>query len=155
MVKKFLLCAPVLFSLSVHAADTPFEFGSEAEAQRFQGLIEELRCMVCQNQSLADSNAELAQDLRAEVYAQMHRGLSDAAIASFLVTRYGDFVLYRPPLKKHTWALWFGPVLLLLLGLVIAIRLFMNNSRRPQAALTQEQRQRLKSLLQDEDAGAT
>jgi len=151
MVRGLALC--LFFSLSVHAADRPFAFKHAAEEQRFKELIEELRCLVCQNQSLADSNAELAQDLRAEVYAQMQAGLGDEEITSFLVARYGDFVLYRPALKRRTWILWFGPFVLLLIGAIVIIRLIIKTGQQQRQALTQEQRQAVASLLQGKDQG--
>ncbi len=83
---------------------------------RLKKLEEELRCLVCQNQSLADSNAPLAEDLRREVHALAAQGKDDEQIKQFLVQRYGDFVLYRPPVKATTWLLWAGPFLLLLVG---------------------------------------
>ncbi|KLB15641.1 cytochrome c-type biogenesis protein, partial [Xanthomonas hortorum] len=83
---------------------------------RFHALTAELRCVQCQNQSLADSNAQIAQDLRREVLALMHEGRSDTQIRQFLVARYGEFVLYRPRVESRTWLLWFGPLLVLLLG---------------------------------------
>ncbi len=86
---------------------------------RLKKLDEELRCLVCQNQSLADSNAPLAQDLRREVRSLADAGKSDAQIKEFLVARYGDFVLYKPPVKATTWLLWFGPFLLLAGGAVV------------------------------------
>jgi cytochrome c-type biogenesis protein CcmH len=86
---------------------------------RLKKLEEELRCLVCQNQSLADSNAPLAEDLRREVRALAKEGKSDEQIKEFLVTRYGDFVLYRPPVKSTTWLLWFGPFVLLAGGVLI------------------------------------
>ncbi|SOY62470.1 cytochrome c-type biogenesis protein [Cupriavidus taiwanensis] len=87
---------------------------SEAELDaRVHALSTELRCLVCQNQTLADSNAELAVDLRRQIRAQLRDGASDAAIKDYLVQRYGDFVLYQPPLRPLTWLLWFGPLLLL------------------------------------------
>ncbi len=89
----------------------------EATEQRLIAISSELRCLVCQNESLAGSNAELAYDLRREIREMIKDGKSDAEIRDFLVRRYGDFVLYRPPLKGVTLALWFGPALLLLGGL--------------------------------------
>ena len=86
------------------------------DEDRFHALSEELRCLVCQNQSLADSSAELAGDLRDEVREQMARGQSNEEIKAFLVARYGDFVLFKPPLKQTTWALWAGPFALLATG---------------------------------------
>lgn len=84
--------------------------------QRMIRLAEELRCLVCQNESLAGSRAELAEDLRREIRAQIRAGKSDAQVLEYLTSRYGDFVLYRPPLKPATWVLWFGPFLLLFGG---------------------------------------
>lgn len=103
----------------------PLPFKDHAQELRFQHLTEQLRCLVCQNENLADSNADLARDLRLEVFQLMQQGKSDAAIKQYLVARYGDFVLYKPPLKPGTWLLWFGPLGILLAGagvVVVAIR---------------------------------
>ncbi len=104
------------------AIDTPMEFNDPATELRFKNLTEELRCLVCQNQSLADSHAELAQDLRNEVYKMVIAGDSDKEIIDYMVTRYGDFVLYRPPVKNTTYFLWFGPFLILLIAIIIIAR---------------------------------
>lgn len=109
-----LLAAPVLAEPLVGA--TPLHYRDAEEEARFHALTAELRCVQCQNQSLADSNAQIAQDLRREVLALMQDGRSDAQIRQFLVERYGEFVLYRPRLEPRTWLLWFGPVALLLAG---------------------------------------
>ena len=109
---------------------SPLQYRSAAEEARFHALTAELRCVQCQNQSLADSNAQIAQDLRREVLALMHEGRSDAQIRQFLVARYGEFVLYRPQVESRTWLLWFGPLLVLLLG-GTAVALVV---RRPSAA---------------------
>jgi cytochrome c-type biogenesis protein CcmH len=97
-------------------AQEPLKFESTEQAERFNALTAELRCLVCQNQTLADSDAQLAQDLRQEVYNLMTSGKTDEEIKSFLVERYGDFVLYRPPLGTNTMLLWFMPILLLIIG---------------------------------------
>lgn len=94
----------------------PLQFRDAAEERRFHALVSELRCVMCQNQSLADSNAQIAVDLRREVLELMRQGKSDAEIKDFLVARYGEFVLYRPPVDAKTWLLWFGPALVLLFG---------------------------------------
>ncbi|MGD9600903.1 MAG: cytochrome c-type biogenesis protein [Gammaproteobacteria bacterium] len=99
------------------AADTPHVFADPAAQARYEALLEELRCLVCQNQSLADSHADLAQDLRDEVYRMVSEGRREDEIRDFMVARYGDFVLYRPPVTVLTVSLWFGPPLLL--GIVI------------------------------------
>ena len=93
--------------------------GDPATEARLRNLSQELRCLVCQNQTIADSNADLAVDLRREVRAQILQGRSDAEIKSYLVARYGDFVLYKPPVQANTALLWFGPLALLLLGVAI------------------------------------
>ncbi|MCX8049843.1 MAG: cytochrome c-type biogenesis protein CcmH [Methylohalobius sp.] len=98
---------------------------------RYHHLIEELRCLVCQNQSLADSNADLAEDLRSEVYTMLLAGKSDQEIVDFLVSRYGDFVLYRPPLKTTTALLWLGPFIAMALGALTLWRLIRRRSPNP------------------------
>ena len=90
--------------------------------KRLQGLSEELRCLVCQNQTIADSNAELAQDLRREIRGMIRDGRSDKEIIDFMVVRYGDFVLYRPPVKGITLLLWGGPLAFLILGIILLQR---------------------------------
>jgi cytochrome c-type biogenesis protein CcmH len=101
----------------------PLRFRDGAEEARFRGLVSQLRCVMCQNQSLADSNAQIAHDLRREVLDLMHEGRSDAEIERFLVARYGEFVLYRPRVESKTWLLWFGPALLLLAGGFVVARI--------------------------------
>ena len=100
---------------------SPLQYRDRAEEVRFHALTAELRCVQCQNQSLADSDAQIAHDLRREVLKLMHEGRSDAEIKQFLVDRYGEFVLYRPQLEAGTALLWFGPGLLLLMGAVLLI----------------------------------
>ena len=114
---RYLLFILLLFAcdLSLAAVDVQ-SFSTTQQAQRYQKLIEELRCLVCQNQNLADSNAELAQDLRHKVSRMIREGRSDQQILDYLVDRYGDFVRYRPPVNGSTLLLWLGPLLFLLLG---------------------------------------
>jgi len=121
--------------------------------ERAVRLAAELRCLVCQNQSIADSNAELAVDLRRQIREQITQGRSDGEIVDYMVQRYGDFVLYRPPLKATTLLLWFGPALLLLAGLVVLTRSLAARRRRADAAggaLSEEERARARRLLADE-----
>ena len=94
----------------------PLQFRSELEETRFRSLTHELRCVMCQNQSIADSDAQIAVDLRREILQLIREGRSDDEIRRFLVERYGEFVLYRPHVGPATWLLWFGPVLVLLAG---------------------------------------
>lgn len=117
LVVIFLLVA----ALPVYAIDV-IEFRNAAEEQRFRDLSAELRCLVCQNQSLDDSAAPLAQDLRDEVLELMRAGNTDAQIKQYLVERYGDFVLYRPRFTAANLLLWLGPVLLLLGGVLLVFR---------------------------------
>ena len=122
---RLLAIALCLFaSMLVHAID-PLPFKDHAEELRFQALTKQLRCLVCQNESLADSNAPLAADLRRDVFEQMQAGKSDEEIKAWLTARYSDFVLYDPPLHAATLLLWFGPAIVLLAGaaaVVIAVR---------------------------------
>lgn len=110
------LLLPLAAPAQVATNSAPLQFTDQAEAERFHGLVAELRCVMCQNQTLADSNAQIAQDLRREVLTLMREGKSDAEVKQFLVARYGEFVLYRPQVQSKTWLLWFGPALLLLAG---------------------------------------
>ena len=115
---------------------------------RLVDLSQELRCLVCQNESLASSHAELADDLRQEVRALIRAGKSDSEIKDFLVARYGDFVLYRPEVKPLTWVLWFGPFLLLVIAAIfLGVYLRQRQSLAAPAALNDEARERAKQLL--------
>ena len=107
---------------------TPLQFQDDAQEARFHQLATELRCVMCQNQSLADSNAQIAQDLRREVLELMNQGKSDAQIKQFLVQRYGQFVLYKPQVGAGTWLLWFGPAVLLLAGIGSVVYLVRKRS---------------------------
>ena len=124
-----------------------FKFDSKAEELHFKKLIEELRCLVCQNQSLADSDAELAHDLRAEVYDMIQEGNSDEEIVTFLVARYGDFVLYNPPVKPSTYLLWFGPFVLLLLAAFILLRSIRRQQKVTAGEISAANRERLNTLM--------
>lgn len=112
----WLACSPVLAQANAQADAAPLQFSDAAEETRFHALAAELRCVMCQNQSLADSNALIALSLRREVLALMREGRSDGEIKEFLVARYGEFVLYKPKVEASTWLLWLGPGLLLLGG---------------------------------------
>lgn len=123
-----MLCVLLLALAGIAAAQksadpAPLQFRNAAEAERFHDLVVELRCVMCQNQSLADSNAQIAVDLRREVLTLMREGRDDEAIRDYLVDRYGEFVLYRPRVSPTTWLLWFGPLLFVLVGGVVIWRL--------------------------------
>jgi len=115
LVARFLLATLLALSTFAHAIE-PLPFKDHAEELRFQALTKQLRCLVCQNESLADSQAPLAADLRHDVFEQMQAGKSDEEIKRWLTARYSDFVLYDPPLHAATWLLWFGPALALIAG---------------------------------------
>ncbi|NOQ81100.1 MAG: cytochrome c-type biogenesis protein CcmH, partial [Methylophaga sp.] len=114
---------------------------------RFISLSTELRCLVCQNQSLADSNAGLAQDLREEVYKLLKEGRTNQQIIDFLVSRYGDFVLYDPPLKLGTLMLWFGPLFILIFAGVVVFGMIKKQATETVTELSEQQRDKLEQLL--------
>lgn len=147
LVLALALMAPV----AARAADAVPTEMDPVKAARAVKLAEKLRCLVCQNQSIADSNAELANDLRGQIREQIAAGRSDDEIVSYMVNRYGDFVLYQPPLKMTTVLLWAGPALLLVGGALVLAR----NLRRRQAAadvvLTDEEKARAERLLAGDD----
>jgi len=132
--KLFILILTLTLSVSVFAQRAPVQeplvFESMLQEDRFNQLTLELRCLVCQNQNLADSDAQLAHDLRAEVHEMLVAGKSDDEIKQFMVERYGDFVLYRPPVQKNTYLLWLAPIVLLLIGGVV-----LRSSVKKRAAL--------------------
>jgi cytochrome c-type biogenesis protein CcmH len=122
----------------------------EALERRVQALSEELRCLVCQNQSLADSHADLAVDLKNQVREKFKQGASEKDVIAFMTERYGDFVLYRPPLKATTLLLWFGPGLLLMAGLIaLFLRLRKRAAVATEPVLTAAERARAAALLEN------
>lgn len=143
-----LLC---LLPLFVYAGEAQDMAKDPVLEKRMVGLAEELRCLVCQNESLASSHAELADDLRREVRELMQKGMSDQEIKDYLVARYGDFVLYEPPMKSYTLLLWLGPFALLMAGL--GVLLFQLRKRRKtvtETTLSPEAEARAAALLNDE-----
>ncbi|MFE8034202.1 cytochrome c-type biogenesis protein [Thiohalocapsa marina] len=124
-----------------------FTFDSPEQQAEFRELIGKLRCLVCQNESLAGSQAELAQDLRNEVYRMMRAGQTQDEILDFLIARYGDFVLYEPPLKPSTYVLWFGPFVLIGIGAVFMVRALLRKKATPESDITDAERKRLQELL--------
>jgi cytochrome c-type biogenesis protein CcmH len=158
MMKKLLTALTVILilgsgPLQATATLESFKFADDAAEQHFKDLISELRCLVCQNQSLADSDAELAHDLRAEVYEMVQDGKSDQEIIDFLVARYGDFVLYNPPLKPSTYLLWFGPFALMLLAGVLLLRAVRRQKRAASVEISADDRKRLDDLLGSRENG--
>jgi len=126
-----------------------FTFPTPAEEQHFKDVIGQLRCLVCQNETLADSDADLAHDLRAEVYEMMKSGKSDKEVIDFLVNRYGDFVLYNPPVKPSTYLIWYGPFVLLAIAVLLLIRAVGRQRQVQEPEISAEERKRLERLLGD------
>ncbi|KTD47363.1 cytochrome c-type biogenesis protein CcmH [Legionella rubrilucens] len=120
-MKKWLTHILIIMfcSLGVAQASSFYPLDSPQKEAQFNHLLKELRCLVCQNQDLADSNADLAKDLREQVYDLVREGKSDSEIIQYLTDRYGDFILFNPPVKAVTVLLWFGPILFLALGLLV------------------------------------
>lgn len=144
-----LLCLIPVFAYAGEAKDLAADPVIE---KRMIGLAEKLRCLVCQNESLASSHADLAEDLRKEVREQMKMGKSDQQIIDYLVARYGDFVLYDPPMKSYTMLLWFGPFALLLAGVVFLMMQVRKRKRAiPEVTLSDEAQQRAAALLNNKE----
>jgi len=148
-MKHWMIALGLALALNAQAVEVR-QFDDPAKQRLYENLVKELRCLVCQNQSLADSDADLAKDLRTEVYTIIQSGKSEQDAVKFLVDRYGDFVLYKPPLKPATTLLWAGPFVLLLGGLAFLVLLAKKHSaaRKTDSALTEEERLRLQALKQ-------
>ncbi len=147
-MRRFVLLV-TLFAAPVWASQSEMPLTPE-QTLRYETLLNELRCLVCQNQNLAESNAPLAEDLRREVRTQIGKGKSSAEIKAYLTARYGDFVLYRPPFKPRTWLLWLGPAGLLALALFIGWRVL----RAPPAASAQPtDTEALRRILDEDERG--
>ena len=142
------LLAPTSWAYAKEAAPAAADPALE---QRVMTLAAELRCLVCQNQTIADSSAPLAEDLRNQVREKMRQGASDSQIIDFMVERYGDFVLYRPPVKATTLLLWFGPLLLVVAGLLVLLRR-LRRRPAPEPELSAAERERARKLLAESEA---
>lgn len=132
----------------------PMPFSDPVEEKRYMDLIEELRCLKCQNQNIADSNADLAMDLRRKVYNMIvKQKMSDMEIKEWMLARYGDFVLYSPPVKSSTWMLWAAPFIILPVGVVLLLMRLRNRSesdqeQEPEQQLSAEDREKARKLLE-------
>ncbi|SDU12100.1 cytochrome c-type biogenesis protein [Halopseudomonas salegens] len=150
MMRFLLVAVFTLLAWFAQAAVDTFEFDSEEQRQRYYQLGQELRCPMCQNQNIADSDAPIAADLRREVYRLLQEDKSDSEITDYMVQRYGDFVRYRPPLNAQTLVLWIGPGVLLLAGFAI-LGVMVRRRRKALAGevhdLSDDDQQRLQSLL--------
>lgn len=144
---RLIASAGLLLVFTLSPANELRSFSDPALGARYAALIAELRCLVCQNQSLADSNADLAKDMRDQVYAMLTDGKSDSEITDHMVERFGDFVLYRPPLRPATLLLWFGPPLMALLGLAILLRHVKRRATAPVSTLSEAEELELQKVL--------
>lgn len=150
-MKPLIILFLLVFSGSSFAVDYR-QLPTPEQQEAYESLTSELRCLVCQNQTIADSNAELASDLRRQVYEMLQQGKSKDEILRFMTDRYGDFVLYKPPFKAKTSLLWLGPAAFLMIGLFVV---FVFVRRKRAAAVTQisaEKEQKIRSLLDKGDS---
>lgn len=130
IISFFLGVLLKVFTLSALAAPIDvYEFPTETDRDRYQKLVEELRCPKCQNQNLTDSNSQIAVDLRGEVARMVQEGKGDREIVDFMVARYGDFVLYRPPVQSNTYVLWLGPSVMFGLGVIVFLVIVLRRSK--------------------------
>ncbi len=156
MQNKLLFSLLLALALPLaHAGEATPVASDIALEERVMAVSAELRCLVCQNQTIADSHAELAIDLRNQVREKLRQGMSEQEIKDYMVARYGDFVLYRPLIKRNTWLLWFGPFLLLILAFgVLVVKLRQRRKAMQQApALSADEHARAESLLSGTDKG--
>ncbi len=147
---KNIIFSLLILPFYVHAVDSnPYEFSNSEQEQRYQQLINELRCVVCLNQSVADSNAELAQDVRDLVRNKINEGQNDKQITAFMVERYGEFVLYDPPFNNKTYLLWIGPLFLILVAIISLLYFIRKHVRTTitKPDLTKEEQDKLKQAL--------
>ena len=151
-MKRLLLILLLLTPLFAYGGEAKDMAADPVLEKRMIGLAENLRCLVCQNESLASSHAELAEDLRREVREQMKKGMTDQQIIDYLVARYGDFILFDPPMKSYTLLLWYGPFALLLIGLTgLVIQLRKRKSKLSEPSLSAEEAQRAADMLNPSD----
>ena len=150
-MRKFLFALLLaLTAFAAQAKEAPLAAENPELEKRVMALSEELRCLVCQNQTLADSHAELAIDLKNQVREKLASGMSNQDVIDYMVERYGDFVLYKPPVKGTTWVLWFGPFLLLAVGIAVLLRKLARR-RGAEEKLPETEWKRAAALLEGAD----
>ncbi|HEC07430.1 cytochrome c-type biogenesis protein [Thiolapillus sp.] len=149
-MRVLLLICLLAATAAVTANIETYKFDDARKEADYQTLVHELRCLVCQNQNLADSNAELAQDLRRKTYEMVEKGLSKDEVVEYMVARYGDFVLYKPPLQRNTLALWGGPFVIFIIAVVVLIRIIRRRPSSSERLLSEEERQRAEQLLKQQ-----
>lgn len=148
-MKSLLLISAVLLCFGTSFAKDAVPLAEDpVMEERLISISEEMRCLVCQNESLAGSRSDLANDLRREIRTLIQEGKSDDQIRTFMVERYGDFVLYRPPVKPITWLLWIGPFIILAIGIAgLLMYLRRRNQSMPNTILTEADNQKIDALL--------
>ena len=146
-MKRAVLALLLLVATQAWAVEPGERLADPALEARARDISRELRCLVCQNQSIDDSNADLARDLRHVVRERLQAGDSDQAVIGYVTARYGDFVLLRPPFKPQTWALWLGPPALLLVGFVAWLMFVRRRAAVAETPLSEEEQHRVASLL--------
>ncbi len=150
MIRAILMgCILLMVSIKSYAAIDVYEFASTDDRQRYQKFLDELRCPKCKNQNLAGTNSEIAEDLRRELRKMIDEGQSDAEIVDYMVSRYGDFVLYRPRFQSNTLALWLAPFVFLMVGVSVIIVIVRRRKRvtAASAQLTLEEQNQLENML--------
>ena len=152
MIRYFyVILLMMAFSVSAGSIEV-YTFDNKEQEKAYQSLIEDLRCLVCQNQNISESNAELAKDMRRKTYEMVKQDKSEKEISQFMVTRYGDFVLYRPPFEPMTWLLWFGPLIIFIIGIIFVVRFMKSQKSGAQVDnLSEEEIERIKNLHAEQD----
>lgn len=145
-MKYLLILVLLTISVSCLAVDSR-QLANPEQQKAYESLTSELRCLVCQNQTIADSHAELAEDLRRQVFEMLQQGKSKAEILQFMTDRYGDFVLYNPPFKAKTGLLWLGPFAFLIIGLVVVFIFVRRRKAESLTTISAEKEQKIRSLL--------
>ncbi len=152
MSRLFFLLSLMFASWASFANIEVYQFDDPTQEDTYKTLIEELRCLVCQNQSIAESNAELAQDMRRKTYELVKSGKTKSEVREYMAERYGDFMLYSPPLKPMTWLLWFGPAFALIAGFFFVVRIIRRQKQAAVAEISSEEVERLKALQSEAQA---
>ncbi len=150
-MKKLILFFSLILSFSAAAAIDVYEFDTPEQEALFKTLSTELRCPKCQNNNIADSNASLAKDLRQKTYELIKQGKSEDEVVDYMVDRFGNFVIYKPPVTPATLILWVGPALFILLGFMVIIRNSRRKAGREQDTLTEDEEARLARILKDNE----
>lgn len=149
-MRSIIVVFMLLWSVGAYATIDTYEFKDDATRERFQQLTNELRCPKCQNQNLAGSNSPIASDLRREIYRMVEEGKQDDEITDFMVSRYGEFVLYRPRMTESTWVLWYGPFVLVAVGFAVVLLITRKRKRGNEKqvdSLNDKEKARLTTLL--------